>query len=166
MTRPRPRPHPTSSRRRRPTSSSMGPAEICPVRTHGGRRRTTCGRALGSWRPTEIQSVTASMGVGAPVRRARPWRSAHPSRGRDLGFGSQSAAASMGFGEGGRYAREVGEQGREGAGGRWRLERERLWLKYVCQVGSSVIRGYIRVGLELEGKQDSRMQMRGPYMVV
>jgi hypothetical protein len=29
-----------------------------------------------------------------------------------------------------------------------------------------VIRGYIRVGLELEGKEDSQMEIRGPYMVV
>jgi hypothetical protein len=29
-----------------------------------------------------------------------------------------------------------------------------------------VIRRYIRVRLELEGKEDSQMEIRGPYMVV
>jgi hypothetical protein len=47
--------------------------------------------------------------------------SAHPSRGRALGSGSQSVAASMGFGGRQRYAGERGaSRGREGAGQRER----------------------------------------------
>jgi hypothetical protein len=77
--------------------------------------------------------VAASMGLYAPVRRPRPWRSAHPFRGRGLGSDSQSVAASMGFGEGGGGAmreREASRVGRERVGeGGW--NERRMWLKYV-----------------------------------